>query len=33
MDVEVVPVALGTQFAGAIRVSPDLAGSLAAVLP
>jgi peptidoglycan DL-endopeptidase CwlO len=33
MDVEVVPVALGTQFAGAIRVSPELAGSLAAVLP
>jgi peptidoglycan DL-endopeptidase CwlO len=33
MDVEVVPVALGTQFAGAIEVSPSLAGSLAAVLP
>jgi cell wall-associated NlpC family hydrolase len=32
-NVEVVPVALGTQFAGAIRVSPELAGSLAAVLP
>jgi peptidoglycan DL-endopeptidase CwlO len=33
MDVEVVPVALGSQFAGAIQVSPSLAGSLAAVLP
>ena len=33
MNVEVVPVVLGTQFAGAIRVSPELAGSLAAVLP
>jgi peptidoglycan DL-endopeptidase CwlO len=33
MDVEVVPVVFGTQFAGAIQVSPELASALAAVLP
>jgi peptidoglycan DL-endopeptidase CwlO len=33
MDVEVVPAVFGTQFAGAIRVSPGLAGALAEVLP
>jgi peptidoglycan DL-endopeptidase CwlO len=33
MDVEVVPVVFGSQFAGAIQVSPELAGSLATVLP
>jgi hypothetical protein len=32
MDVEVVPVDLGTEFAGAVQVSPTLAGSLAAVM-
>jgi peptidoglycan DL-endopeptidase CwlO len=32
-DVEVVPLELGSEFAGAIQVSPELAGSLAAVLP
>jgi cell wall-associated NlpC family hydrolase len=32
LNVEVVPVALGAQFAGAIQVSPELAGSLAAVM-
>jgi len=33
MDVEAVPLVLGPQFAGAIRVSPELAGSLAQVIP
>jgi peptidoglycan DL-endopeptidase CwlO len=33
MDVEVVPADFGAQFAGAIRVSPELAGALAEVLP
>jgi cell wall-associated NlpC family hydrolase len=33
MNVEVVPVDLGTAFAGAVQVSPTLAGSLAEMLP
>jgi hypothetical protein len=31
--VEVVPVDLGAEFAGAVQVSPTLAGSLAEMLP
>ena len=33
LNVEVVPVDLGTEFAGAVQVSPTLAGSLAEILP
>ena len=33
MNVDVVPVDLGNEFAGAVQVSPTLAGSLAEVLP